>query len=107
LIVRSDQGKSVALSEEKARHFDYGYTSDRVPPRRVERVIVSGDAAQLSQIQKEFTRLSGQTRDLSFYTSDGQGIAQEKAMPGVQPKLAPKVSVPVPEIAIEEFSRGR
>lgn len=114
LNVRSDQGKVVALSEEQARHIDYGYTSDRVSPRGVERVIVSGDAAQLAQMQKDFVRLSGQTRDLSFYTSDGQSISQEKAMPGlqvptpgVQPQSAPHISVPVPEIAVEGFGRGR
>jgi hypothetical protein len=65
-------------------------------------------------MQKEFTRLTGQTRDLSLYTSDGQGIAQEKMVsglefpaPGVQPEMVPHVSVPVPEIAVEGFSRGR
>jgi hypothetical protein len=114
LTVRSDQGKSVALSEEQARHIDYGYTAGQMPQRGVERVIVSGDAEQLAQMQKEFTHLSGQTRDLSLYTSNGQGIAQEKAMPGlevptpgVQPEMVPQISVPVPEIAVEAFSRGR
>jgi hypothetical protein len=75
---------------------------------------VSGDATQLAQIQKEFTRLSGQTRHLSLYTSDGKGIAQEKTMPGlevpapgVQPERELRVSVPLPEIAVEGFSRGR
>ena len=110
LTVRSDQGKSLAFSEEQARYIDYGYTSDRAPQRGVERVIVSGDAGQLAQVQKEFTHLSGQTRDLSFYTSDGQGIVQEKVQipgPGMQPEIAAHVSVPVPEIAVEGFSRGR
>ncbi|TCK73444.1 MobF family relaxase [Acidipila rosea] len=114
LTVRSDQGKSVALSEEQACHIDYGYTSDRVPQRGIERVIVSGDAAQLAQMQEGLARLSGQTRDLTLYTSDNQRMAQEKTMPGlevpapgVQPEIAPHISVPVPEIAVEAFSRGR
>lgn len=114
MSVRSDQGKSAALSAEQGRHIDYGYTSDRVPQRAVERVIVSGDAAQLAQMQREFARLSGQTRDLSFYTSDGEGMAQEKSVkrvdvtaPGMQPEMTPNVSTPVPEIAVGGFSRGR
>ena len=114
LTVRSDQGKSVTLSEEQARHIDYGYTAELMPQRGVERVIVSGDAAQLAQMQKEFTHLSGQIRDLNLFTSDAQGIAQEKTMPGfevpapgVQTGMVPHISVPVSEIAVEGFSRGR
>lgn len=114
LTLRSDRGKSLVLSEEQARYIDYGYTSDRAPQHGVERVIVSGDAAQLAQMQKEFTRLSGQTRDLSFYTSDGQGIVQEKPLSelevpalGVQPEMVAQISVPIPEIAVEGFGRGR
>jgi conjugative relaxase-like TrwC/TraI family protein len=110
MTVRSDQGKSVALSEEHARHIDYGYATHRMPQRGVERVIVSGDAAQLAQMQKDFTRLSSQTRDLTLYTSDSQGIAQEKTIQGVEmasPGTTPDVSVPMTEIAVEGFSRGR
>lgn len=114
LTVRSDHGKSVVLSEGQSRNIDYGYATGQMPRRGVERVIVSGDAAQLAQIQKEFTRLSGQTRDLNLYTSNGQGIAQEKLLSelevsasGVQPNRELRVSVPLPEIAVEGFSRGR
>ncbi|MFC6645558.1 MobF family relaxase [Granulicella cerasi] len=114
LTLRSAQGKSVALSEEQARYIDYGYAADRMPQRGVERVIVSGDAAQLAQMQEAFARLAGQTRDLTLYTSDSQRMAQEKTMPGlevpvagVQPQIAANISVPVPEVAVEGFSRGR
>ena len=114
LTVRSDQGKSVALSEEQSHNIDYGYATERMPSRGVDRVIVSGDASHIGAMQKDFARLSGQTRDLAIYISEGQGLAQEKVMqaielttPGIQSEMNLNVSVPVPEIAVEGFSRGR
>ncbi len=114
LTVRSDQGKSVALSEEQSHNIEYGYAADRMPPRGVDRVIVSGETQQLATMHKDFARLSGQTRDLAIYTSDGQGLAQERAMkgvevrtPGKQSEMNLNVSIPAPEIAVEGFSRGR
>jgi hypothetical protein len=114
LTVRSDQGKSVELSEEQSRNIDYGYAADRMPQRGVDRVIVSGDAPQLAAMQKDFARLAGQTRDIAIYTSDGRGLAQEKSIPGIEVAaqalkhgMNPSPLVATPEILVEGFSRGR
>jgi hypothetical protein len=114
LTVRSDQGKSVALSEELSRNIDYGYVADRMPHRGADHVIVSGEAPQLGTMQKDFARISGQTRDLAIYTSDGRGLAQEKSSPAVeiaaqalQHGMRPSPVAATPEILVEGFSRGR
>jgi hypothetical protein len=114
LTIRSDQGKSIALSEEQSRNIDYGYIADRMPHRGVDRVIVSSDAPQLTTMQKDLARLSGQTRDLAIYTSDGRGLAQGKSIPGtevaaqaLQPGMNPSPVVAPPETLVEGFSRGR
>jgi conjugative relaxase-like TrwC/TraI family protein len=114
LTIRSDQGKSIALSEEQSGNIDYGYIADRMPHRGVDRVIVSGDAPQLATMQKDLARLSGQTRDLAIYTSDGRGLAQGKSIPGtevaaqaLQPGMNPSPVVAPPETLVEGFSRGR
>jgi hypothetical protein len=114
LTVRSDQGKLVALSEQRSRDVDYGYIADRIPLHGVERVIVSGEAAQLATMQKDLARLSGQTRDLTLYTSDGQALAHQKTVnelgvssPGLQPESQRIPSVPPPELSREGFGLGR
>jgi hypothetical protein len=115
LTVRSDQGKSITLSEEQARHIDYGYVADRMPKRGVDRVIVTGEVAQLATMQKDFGGLSsGQTRDLAIYTSDANGLAFQKTIselgvssPGLQPGSQNLPSVTSPELSREGFGLGR
>ena len=114
LTVRSDQGKSITLSEEQARHIDYGYVADMMPHRGVDRVIVTGEVAQLATMQKDFARLSGQTRDLAIYTSEGNGLALQKTInepgvssPGLQPDSQNLPSVTAPELSREGFGLGR
>lgn len=109
LSVRTDHGKSVALSEEQARMIDYGYAVDRMPRRGADRVIVTGEAASLAQHQQDFSRLSGHTRDLSLYTSNDSGLAQEKSLNRMEPQISidNSVSLPAPEISIQGYARGR
>jgi hypothetical protein len=114
LTIRSDQGKSVVLSEEQSRNIDYGYAADRMPHRGVDHVIVSGEAPQLAAMQKDFARLAGRTRDLAIYTSDGRGLAKEKsilgtevAAPALRSGMNPSSVVATSEILVEGFSRGR
>jgi conjugative relaxase-like TrwC/TraI family protein len=113
LTVRSDQGNSVALSEEQSRNVDYGYVTDRMPRRGVDRVIVTGEAVQLAARQRDFARLSGQTRDLAIYTSDSRGLSHEIAMRGTPIVPSPdldiqaSISTSGSEIVIEGYALGR
>ncbi|HEX4022248.1 MAG TPA: MobF family relaxase [Acidobacteriaceae bacterium] len=109
LSIRTDHGKSVALSEEQARMIDYGYAADRMPRRGANRVIVTGEAALLAQHQHDFSRLSGHTHDLSLYTSDDYGLAQEKSLNRLVPQVGidKSVSLPTPDLSIQSYGRGR
>jgi len=83
LSVRLDNGKSVELDSERARHIDYGYAVEG-PHQAVDRVLITGDALQLAQEEKMFSHLSPQTRDLALYTSDSRELVTEKAVPNVE-----------------------
>ena len=83
-----------------------------MPQRGVDSVIVSGEAGQLATMQKDFTKLSGQTRDLAIYTSNERGLAQEKStsgvsLPGLQTPSENLRSVAPPELSREGFGLGR
>jgi hypothetical protein len=115
LSVRLDNGKSVELDSEMARHIEYGYAVETAQRAAVNRVLVTADASQLAQQQEALTRLSPHTRDLALYTSDSRELAPEKTVPGVE--IAPSVtelsltlntpsSVSTPEVALPGFGIG-
>ena len=108
LTVRSDQGKLIALSDKESRQIDHGYTADRMPRHSMDRVIVSGEAPQIAQL--DFARLSGQIRDLELYASQDQKPRMEKSA-AATPEKSTSVPLPAIESALEHaregFGRGR
>ncbi|HEY1743851.1 MAG TPA: MobF family relaxase [Granulicella sp.] len=113
--VRMDNGKSVELTSDQARHIEYGYAVDTMSHIAVDRVLVTGNAPQLAEQQQAFARLSPHLRDLAIYTSDGRAISLEKAVPGAE--IAPSVhklssaldnlpSVSTPEIEMPGLGIG-
>jgi hypothetical protein len=115
LAVRLDNGKSVELTSDQAHHIDYGYAVDTVPHAAMDRVLVTGDAAQLAEQQEAFARLSPSIRDLAVYTSDGREIGLQKSVPGAE--IAPSLnelssalgnlpSVSTPEVEVQELGIG-
>jgi ATP-dependent exoDNAse (exonuclease V) alpha subunit len=115
LAVRLDNGKSVELTSDQAHHIDYGYAVDSVPHAAMDRVLVTGDAAQLAEQQEAFARLSPSIRDLAVYTSDGREIGLQKNVPGAE--IAPSLnelssalgnlpSVSTPEVEVQELGIG-
>jgi len=109
LMVRSDHGRLITLTYTEPRHIDYGYTADRMPQHSVDRVIVSGEAPQIAQI--DFARLSGQTRDLELYTSHNQQQPHMEKSAAATPEKSTSVPLPAIESALEHaregFGRGR
>lgn len=70
LIVRMDNGREVTLDAEKAKHIDYGYTVEKAKRLSADRIILTGDSAQLAEQQAALTKLNPKIRDLAIYTSD-------------------------------------
>ena len=67
LALRLGNGKAVQLSPNQAQHIDYGYAVDTVPRTGMDRILMTGDAAQLAKQQEVFARLS-RTSATSPYT---------------------------------------
>jgi hypothetical protein len=115
LSVRLDNGKSIELDSERARHIDYGYAVDGLHSTRADRVLITGDALQLAQQEKMLSHLSPQTHNLALYTSDSRELAADKAIPGIELGVAvdgiasniANLSVPsVPVVELEELGIG-
>ncbi len=115
LAVRLDNGKSVELTSDQAQHIEYGYAVDSMPRATADRVLVTGDAAQLAEQQETFARLSPHLHDLAIYTSDSQEFGLEKAVSGA--KIAPLLhelssaldnqpSVSTPKVEVPELGIG-
>jgi conjugative relaxase-like TrwC/TraI family protein len=104
LSVRLDNGKSIELDPNSARHIEYGYAADTAHRAAVDRVLVTGDASQLAQQQEAFTRLSSQIRDITLFTSDSRGITVEMTIAGTERALAPNgISSSVGDMSAPEF----
>jgi conjugative relaxase-like TrwC/TraI family protein len=113
LSVRFDNGKSVKLDPDNARHIEYGYVVESLSHPYGNRVLITGDAAELAQHQEQLASLSPHTRDLVLYTSHAQQPALEKGTPGAD--ITPSTgelsrgvnSIPVSEIGLEGFGITR
>jgi len=113
LSVRLDNGKSVGLDADQVRHIEYGYAVETLQRGAADRVLITGDAAQLAQQQERLTRLSLHIRDLTLFTSDRRDLAMEKAISGAELGLSKEASSSslsqapsMPEIHVEEFGIG-
>jgi conjugative relaxase-like TrwC/TraI family protein len=70
LAVRLDSGKAIELDSTKPQHIDYGYAVEAAQGVSAERVLLTGDTAQLTGQQEALTRLNPQLHDFAIYTSD-------------------------------------
>jgi conjugative relaxase-like TrwC/TraI family protein len=108
LAVRLDNGKSVELTSDQSRHIDYGYVVNTVPRASMDRILVTGDAAQLAEQQEAFAHLSPSIRDLAVYTSDSRELGLEKSVPGAEiapslNELSPSLDLSTPSVAEVEM----
>jgi ATP-dependent exoDNAse (exonuclease V) alpha subunit len=84
LSIQLDNGKSIDLNAEAARHIDYAYAVESAGNIAVDRVILTGEAAQLAGLEDDLARLHRDIRELSVYTSGATealqvGLAQSPA----------------------------
>jgi len=107
----------VTLDAEKAKHIDYGYTVERAKRLSADRIVLTGDSAQLAEQQAALTKLNPKIRDLAIYTSDStntlhrdHGIANESLLTKEGMSNAPSLgnlSEPSsPAIEIEGYGIG-
>ena len=105
LSVRVDSGASLQLTFEQAQHVEYGYAIESTKRLAVDRVILSGEAEQITAQREALSQLPAKLHELTVYTSDGyQAAAPELpmlkgfAIPAVAEVSPPKIEVPPIEV---------
>jgi hypothetical protein len=97
LSVQLGNGKSVDLDAEAARHIDYGYAVETAGNVAADRVILTGEAPQLADLENDLARLNPRIRELSVYTSDASQTVQVEL--AQSPATAEALSKPLTEAA--------
>lgn len=81
LSVRIDLGSGLQLTPEQAQHVEYGYAIESTKRLAVDRVILSGEAEQITAQHEALSQLPAKLHELTVYTSDDyQRAAPELAM---------------------------
>jgi hypothetical protein len=88
LSVRMDNGKSIELDADKARHIDYGYTVETAKGVSADRILLTGESGQLAQQQASLSRLNSNVHDFAIYTSDNTNLLQRDNLIGKEPELS-------------------
>ena len=89
LSVKVDSGASLQLTPEQAQHVEYGYAIESTKRLAVDRVILSGEAEQITNQRDALADLPAKLHELSVYTSEGYQALQAPA-----PDLANGLSTP-------------
>lgn len=103
LSVKVDSGASLQLTPEQAQHVEYGYAIESTKRLAVDRVILSGEAEQITSQRDVLAQLPAKLHELSVYTSDGYqptpapDLFNDLAMPSPGSISTPEVSVPTLE----------
>ena len=79
LSVKADSGASLQLTPEQAQHVEYGYAIESTKGLTVDRVILSGEAEQITSQRDALADLPAKLHELSVYTSDGYQTLQTPA----------------------------
>jgi conjugative relaxase-like TrwC/TraI family protein len=101
LSVKVDSGASLQLTPEQAQHVEYGYAIESTKRLAVDRVILSGEAEQITAQRDDISQLPVNLHELTVYTSDSHLAASPEltvlgqlAVPTVAEISAPKIEVP-------------
>ena len=100
LSVKVDSGASLQLTPEQAQHVEYGYAIESTKRLAVDRVILSGQAEQITGQRDALAHLPAKLHELSVYTSNGYHPLQTPAS-----DLANNLSMPATDLDTPEFSR--
>ena len=100
LSVEADSGASLQLTPEQAQHVEYGYAIESTKHLAVDRVILSGEAEQITGQRDALAHLPAKLHELSVYTSEGYQptrplkLSNDLAMPSLAEVSTPEVSLP-------------
>ena len=93
------------LTREQAQHVEYGYAIESTKRLAVDRVILSGEAEQITEQREALSQLPGKLHELTVYTSESyQPAAPEVAVqkecpaPAVSENYTPEIDVPSIEL---------
>jgi conjugative relaxase-like TrwC/TraI family protein len=101
ISVKVDSGASLQLTPEQAQHVEYGYAIKSTKRLAVDRVILSGEAEEITAQRDALSQLPVKLHELTVYTSDGYHSAvaeltvqKEFAIHAVEEISPPEVEVP-------------
>ncbi len=105
LSVKVDAGASLQLTPEQAQHVKYGYAIESTKRLAVDRVILSGEAEQITAQRETLSQLPAKLHEITVFTSEGyQPAASEIAMqkefvrPVATKTLIPEIEAPSIEV---------
>jgi hypothetical protein len=75
LSIKVDSGATLQLTPEQAQHVEYGYAIESTKRLAVDRVILSGEAEQITTQREALSQLPANLHELTVYTSDGYQTA--------------------------------
>ncbi len=103
--VKVDSGASLQLTPEQAQHVEYGYAIESTKRLAVDRVILSGEAEQITSQREALSQLPAKLHELTVYTSDVYqpeapkfGLQREIAVPAVAEISTPEIEAPSIEL---------
>jgi conjugative relaxase-like TrwC/TraI family protein len=101
LSVKVDSGSILQLTPEHAQHVEYGYAIESTKRLAVDRIILSGEAEQITAQREALSRVSANFHELTMYTSDGFRTAtpefavhRDSADPTVAEMAMPEIEAP-------------
>jgi hypothetical protein len=75
LSVKVDSGATLQLTPEQAQHVEYGYAIESTKRLSVDRVVLCGEAAQITAQWEALSQLPIKVHEIMVYTSDGNQLA--------------------------------
>ena len=101
LSVKVDSGATLQLTPEQAQHIEYGYAIESTKRLSVDRIILSGEAEQITAQREALSQLPAKLHELTVYTSDGYkaagpelAVQNELADPAVAEISLPEIDAP-------------
>lgn len=99
--VKVDSGSILQLTPEQAQHVEYGYAIESTKRLAVDRIILSGEAEQITAQREALSQRSANFHKLTMYTSDGFPTAtpefavhRDSAGPTVAEMAMPEIKAP-------------